>query len=670
MARTGSVGARLGPSACLASVSAGVLGAVLWSRAADGNGIVESYVADVLVAAVAFALLGAFLTARRPSLSIGWVATAIGASEGAGLLAYGYATWALSRGAVGGPLVSWVALWLWLPGLVLAAVVLPLLFPTGSLLSRRWRWLLKAAAVCAFLLVVPVAAATWTSRGPALLADDLVVPSGWRRSLLDLQDVAWIALPILAAAALVCVGIRVWRGNETTRLQIGVVVAAMAASFALELGDQALGSGSGTWVGLIAVPLPVVAIGVAVLRRGLWDLDTLLNRTLVFVSLSVCIAAVYAVAVTALARLLPDDRIPLPSLLSAAAVAALFHPLQVRLQGGVDRLLYGRRGDPYAVLAGVVSPLEREPDPGAALNGAVAAIAEGLKLPGVRVDVVDGEGVLRTAAAVGSSCAGPWVSVPLRYGGDEVGELQYALRQGSDGVSPRELQLLEDLANHVAVTAKAVQLTGEVHRSRAEIVTAREEERRLLRRELHDRLAAPLTGIAFGIDAARRLQSRDPQGAEQLQADLITQTHESIDVVRDIIGQLRPPVLDERGLVEAIRERARTLLEPAGVAVEVVADQLPDSVSAAVESAVYSIASEAVMNIVKHARARRCSIRLRLADGVLSLTVADDGGGFTGRRAGGLGVQTMTDRAAELGGTTDVRAASGGGTVVEVVLPL
>ncbi|HUG84060.1 MAG TPA: histidine kinase [Euzebya sp.] len=643
---------------------------MLWSRAADGNGIVESYVADVLVAAVAFALLGAFMTARRPGLSIGWVATAIGVSEGAGLLAYGYATWALSRGAVGGPLTSWVALWLWLPGFVLAGVVLPLLFPTGSLLSRRWRWLLWGAAVCAFLLVVPVAAATWTSRGPALLADELVVPPGWRRSLLDLQDAAWIALPIIAAAALVCVGIRFWRGNETTRLQIGVVVAAMAASFVLTtIGDLALGD-SGTWVGLLAVPLPVVGIGVAVLRRGLWDLDAVLNRTLVFVGLSVCIAVVYAVAVTALVRLLPDDRIPLPSLLSAAAVAALFHPLQVRLQRGVDRLLYGRRGDPYAVLAGVIRPLEREAEPGAALNGALATIAEGLKLPGVRVDVVDVEGVLRTAAAVGSSSEGPWVSVPLRYGGDEVGELQCALRQGSDGFSHRERQLLEDLANHVAVTAKAVQLTGEVYRSRADIVLAREEERRLLRRELHDRLAAPLTGIAFGIDAARRMQSKDPQAAEQLQAALITQTQESIEVVRDIIGQLRPAVIDDRGLVEALRERARTLLEPAGVEVEIVADQLPDSVNAAVESAAYSIASEALTNIVKHARARRCSMELRLANGALTLAVADDGRGFTGRRAGGLGVQTMTDRAAELGGTADVRPASGGGTVVTVVLPL
>lgn len=670
MARTGSVGVRLLLSACLASVAAAVLGVVLWSWAVDGEGIVESYVADVLVAAVSFALLGAFMAARRPSFSIGWVATAIGVSEGAGLLAYGYATWALSRGAVGGPLASWVALWLWLPGFVLAGVVLPLLFPSGSLLSRRWRWLLWGATVCAFLLVVPVAVATWTSRGSALLADELVVPPGWRRSLLDLQDIAWISLPILAAAALVCVVIRFRRGDEMTRLQIGVVVAAMAAAFVLTTVGDVAWDDSGTWVGLLAVPLPASAIGVAVVRRGLWDLDVVLNRTLVFVSLSVCIAVVYAVAVTALSGLLPDERIPLPSLLSAAAVAALFHPLQVRLQQGVDRLLYGRRGDPYAVLAGVLRPLEREPEPGAALNGAVATIADGLKLPGVRVDVIDGEGVLRTAAAVGSPSEGPWLSIPLRYGGDEVGELHYALRQGSDGFSPRERQLLEDLANHVAVTARAVQLTGEVHRSRAEIVTAREEERRLLRRELHDRLASPLTGIAFGIDAARRLQSGDPRAAEQLQADLITQTHESIDVVRDIIGQLRPAVIDERGLVEALHARARTLLQPAGVEVEFVADQLPKSVSAAVETAAFAIASEALMNIVKHARARRCRIELRLATGALTLTVADDGRGFTGRRAGGLGAQTMTDRAAELGGTTDIRPASGGGTVVDVVLPL
>jgi signal transduction histidine kinase len=424
---------------------------------------------------------------------------------------------------------------------------------------------------------------------------------------------------------------------------------------------------------LLLVP---ITIGVAVLRYRLWDIDRLINRTLVYGLLTASIIGLYLLVVVGLGTLFSVLGNLLLSLLATGLVAVLVQPLHQRLQRAVNHLMFGERDEPYRVLARLGSRLEATLATDSLLPIIVQTVAQALKLPSVTLTYQHlGEDVL--AASTGEAhTPEALVRVPLVAQTEQVGDLWLSARVPGDSLTPADLRLLHDLAPQIAVAVQAMrlttelkQLTADLQQSRTRLVTAREEERRRLRRDLHDGLGPTLASLTFKIDAARNLLTQDSVRADRLLEEVRKQTQETLAQIRRLVYDLRPPALDELGLLSALREQAASYQHQGlHILVEVPSD-LP-ALPAAVEVAAYRIAREALTNVVRHAEAEQCWLRLGLHESVLTLQVSDDGKGIDDDHRIGVGWLSMRERAVELGGKCSITRSSSGGTTVQVSFPL
>ena len=413
-----------------------------------------------------------------------------------------------------------------------------------------------------------------------------------------------------------------------------------------------------------------LSIGGAILRYRLWDIDLIINRTLVYGALTAVVVGLYVLVVGGLGALLAVEGNALLSLLATGLIAVVFAPLQRRLQRGVNRLVYGERDDPYGVLSRLGQRLEATLEPQAVLPSVVQTVREALRLPYAAIALRQEDG-LKIAASVGEPVP-RLLRLPLAYQGEQVGELVLGPRAGEESFSPVDQRLLEDLARQAGVAVHAVSLTADLQRSRERLVTAREEERRRLRHDLHDGLGPALASMSLQLAAARNLVEDRPEVAEIL-ATLKAQMHDAVADIRRVVYALRPPVLDELGLVAALREYAARYGgagPEAGLKVTVEAPPSLPSLSAAVEVAAYRIALEALTNVARHSGARSCTVRLSIVDGALRLEVVDNGHGLRPSTPAGTGLISMRERAQELGGTFEIEPVPGGGTTVRARLPL
>jgi signal transduction histidine kinase len=409
-----------------------------------------------------------------------------------------------------------------------------------------------------------------------------------------------------------------------------------------------------------------VFLAVAMLRFHLFDIDLVINRTLVYSSLTACVVALYVLVVGGVGALLHTNRTTAVAFFATGVVAVAFQPLRDRLQRGVNRLLYGQRDDPYAVLAGLGHRLEGTLASDAILPAIVTAVTEALRLPYAAITMRQGDEQVLAAAA---GTLGPVsVTLPLTYQGTEVGALHVAPRAGEE-LGAQDQRLLQDLARQAGVAVHAVRLTADLQRSRERIVTAREEERRRLRRDLHDGLGPRLAGLTLRIETARDRLAHDPD-ADELLGDLSQRMEDAVADIRRLVYGLRPPALDDLGLAGAIRQAAASY-DASDIHIRVdVPDHLP-ALPAATEVAAFRIAQEALTNVVRHAGASRCAINLRFDDASKSLTllVEDDGRGLSPERRNGVGLQSMRERAEELGGSLVVESRPGEGVRVQAELP-
>jgi signal transduction histidine kinase len=604
------------------------------------------------------------VVAARPSHRIGWLLLAGGAAwavgnAGVDVAEHGAANPdsvpGVSAFALGGGVVRDV-------GWYAVILGLPILFPTGRVASPRWRWLTRALVV----IMAASAVDTLVAPGANLMIhgwDNPLELSGW---LSFVDPVAFmLSLPlalVVAVGALFELRDRWRRGAELERQQL--LLFAMAAGLPVLAGPISFIPGAPDWVFSVAVlPLPV-AVGFAVLARGLYDLRTAANRTVVWVVLSALVAGVYAAVIAALGGALDFGTAAWLPALAVGVVAVSFAPLRDALQRGVNRVLFGRWDEPYEVLARIGQRLEATGDVRRLLADAASELSA-LGLRHVRIEDAHGHVV---ASSPDADVAQPDVvdEIPLLVYGERVGTLRF--ESPATPLRPSDRRLLEDLAVHLGGVLHDHRLTGELQRALERVVLAREEERRRLRRDLHDGLGPALAGHLLRLDViAREL----PPGSRAL--ELVDALRDDIRAtvmdVRRVVEGLRPPALDELGLAGAVEQAVHRIAADGHLRVEVQIAPLPP-LPAATEVAAFRIVTEAVANVVRHARASMCRVALEASGGALRLCVEDDGIGLAAAASGGNGLHTMRERAEEMGGSLRVTTRDGTSVVAELPVPV
>jgi signal transduction histidine kinase len=653
------------------------------------------------VLSLAYPTVGALIASRLPTNPIGWIFCGVGLLYVVQRFTLAYADYALLENFAfpGGEYVAWFSSLAEFSGRVLAVVFVMLLFPDGRLLSRRWRIVAWTAVLGAALMAINDAFYPGPLHLPSYVNNPFGVVGviGGRITTYDFFTVSTLVGKTLlltsSLAALFSLFVRLRRARGDGRQQLkwflyaavpaGVCFGLVLLQYILldleelflfnpqlmqSLDSWGLFSDEISYVAAFAMLVVPVFTYIAILRYNLYDIDVVINRTLVYGALTACIVGIYVLAVVALGALFQAQGNLGVSLLATGLVAVLFQPLRSRLQRGVNRLMYGERDDPYAVVSRLGRRLESTLAPDTVLPTLVETIAQALKLPYAAILLNEGEG-FRTAATYGSPLGEP-ETLPLVYQREEIGRLVLSPRAPGERFSDADRSLLEDLARQAEVAVHAVRLTSDLQHSRERLVSTREEERRRLRRDLHDGLGAQLAGLNVQAGALRRLIPHDPDAADELVVELREELRSAISDIRRLVYDLRPPALDDLGLVEALRrlaERYGSEDEQLSVLVEVSQD-LPD-LPAAVEVAVYRITQEALTNVARHARARTCVVRLAMDEDV-ALEIVDDGIGIPAQRSAGVGLTSMHERASELGGSCVVQSVPKGGTQVLVRLPL
>jgi len=525
-----------------------------------------------------------------------------------------------------------------------------------------------SATACPSRSCTRAAESTWTGPTLAEKAGGRPFPAwalpGYHRlgALWAVTNIAWAAIFAFILVALV---VRYRRGGDVERRQLLWLV--LAVMVVLVYAGVAWGIFSaGPVLGLLVIPLIPAAVTIAILRYQLLDIRLVLSRTLVYGVLTAAAAGVYA-GLVALLDVLVRSRVNLGSAVAASIVVAIgFNPARVRLQRLIDRALYGDRRDPVRTVSLVG---ERLAGTGASgLPGVLEALCDSLRLPFAAVRHGPAE-----VAAYGKA---PELlhSTGLSYDGIRIGELVVGLRAGQRRLGSQDIAVLDLLAGRLALALHATALSAALQESRVGIVAAREEERRRLRRDLHDGLGPVLTGIAFKADAARNTLPADPVRASELLGQMRADTTAAISDIRRLVYGLRPPALDDLGLIGSLRQQsARMAQRPDGSSVTVRLDAPEDMppLPAAVEVAAYRIVTEAMTNAARHAGATSIEVRLALPEGDgLRIEVSDDGAGPSASWQAGFGLISMRERAAELGGCCEAGPAPGGGGRVTASLPL
>jgi two-component system NarL family sensor kinase len=531
-----------------------------------------------------------------------------------------------------------------------------LIFPTGRPLSRRWR----PALWCGLAATVLVALNGMLGPGEDLaFQGNPLLPEATARAVGEPFGIGWFLMILATAAGIAAIVARRRSATAEMREQLQLL---LRAALVVALGFLACAVGSlvsstaldfGAYLAVSSLAVLAAAMAVAILRHRLYGLDVYVDRALVLSGLTVALGGLYVAAVLGMGRLLGQEvqlGIALPA---TALVVVAFQPLRDRLQRSVNRLLHGQRDEPYAAIStlgrrlGAAMPAEH------VLPVMVETIADALRLPYVAVELAEEPDA--PAAVHGTPAAGVALRLPLVHAGERLGDA--------------DRRLLEDFARRASAAASAVALSVEVAHARARLVSAREEELRRLRGDLHDGLGPTLAGAVLTIDAARRMLTADPQSADRLLDQAAASVEGSVSDIRRLVYGLRPPALDQLGLAGALRQHASTL--SAGdtlLSCDVVApDPLP-TLPAAVEVAAFRIAQEALTNVVRHARARRATVRVTVGD-ALDLEVADDGRGMPPDPRAGVGLTSMRERANELGGAFEI-ATDRSGTRIRVCLPL
>jgi signal transduction histidine kinase len=636
---------------------------------------------------LATAIAGALVISRQPKNAIGWLLAFSGL---AGLVAgqaqdYSvYANIVQHHTAPGGRLSAWLGSWIWQPGITVMLTFVLLLFPDGRLPSRRWRPVAWVTAATVVVSAVGMAVGSIPRSNFAVDTGGVITDT---TRLADTQALSLFAfITGLVCLAGLIVRFRRSRGQERQQLK-WFAYGGVLFAFGLVLSVMTvLGPGHSrapSWANNVqeftsgAIP---IAIAIAVLKYRLYDIDVVISRTLVYGSLAVFITAVYVGIVVGVGTLVGSGGQPnlALSIIATAIVAVAFQPVRERLQKVANRLVYGKRATPYEVLSQFSEHVAESYAADDVLPRMARVLAQGTGAERAEVWLRSGDQLRATAQWPdgNEAAASPPVPVagqllPAIPGGDRavpvwhqgvlLGALTVGKRQG-ESLTPVEEKLLDDLASQAGLVLKNVGLTAELlqrledlRASRQRLVTAQDEERRRLERNLHDGAQQNLVALKVKLGLAEAFAEKDPAKAKELVGQLKADADEALETLRDLARGIYPPLLADKGLAAALESQARKATLPVTVETDGIG-RYPQEI----EAAVYFCVLEALQNIQKYAAATRAVVRLHDRDGRLGFEVEDDGKGFDPEHAEkGSGLTNMGDRLDALGGSIEFTSVPG-----------
>jgi signal transduction histidine kinase len=666
------------------AVAGAIFGLKNGSDLVSYNGVFE------LVGVLGFAVLGAILASRRPTNAIGWiyVGTAVTfalSALGDQAATYGFVT--NPRAVPGAAIGAWLSVWVWAPASGLLMVFSLLLFPDGRLPSPRWRPVAWLGALGIVLITVPVALEGWPLRGPRLLYANEpppTLPAAFRLAV-HVQQWAFLVMFLLALASAISLVVRFRRASGDEREQIRWVA---FGGGLLILGFVSNTLTNNNFLGIIGLAGLPVASTIAILKYRLYDIDVVINKTVVYGLLAAFFTVVYVAIVVGIGTAFGSRSSRLLTVLAAVVMAVAFQPVREWARRLANRLVYGKRATPYEVLSDFSERAAGAYSTEDVLPRMARILAEGTGATRAEVWLRVGDELRPTASWPQGS---EMESARLRVAGDELpefpgnagafpvrhqGELLGALtldKPPSEPLTPTETKLLTDLASQVGLVLRNVRLTSELQArledlraSRQRLVVAQDEERRRLERNLHDGAQQQLVALAVKLGIAETLARKDPDRTAEMLSGLKADTGEALDNLRDLARGIYPPLLADKGLGAALDSQARKAAVPTTVEVDSVG-RYPQEV----EAAVYFCCLEALQNVAKYASASTATIRLLADHGSLRFEIEDDGAGFETATTGyGTGLQGMADRLDAIGGTFEVRSRPGEGTTVLGGIPV
>jgi signal transduction histidine kinase len=664
----------------LAAVAVSLLiGGSVWQAYSD-----EGLEADVLLLPVvaAFPIVGALIARRQPHNAIGWLFLAIGLTTAIGLAADVWfrsdptgSAWA----AVLGELV--------LSGLLGLPFVL-LLFPSGRLLSPRWRWAFWVAVAASVTLLFGAIFSPSLTEYPGV--HNPVGIEAIRGTPLDQGGIGWGLLLVALVASPVSLVLRYRRAEGEERQQLKWLAWSAALIWMGWLLLEATYAGAGdeapaSWlaevpfvVGFVSLP---IMVGVAILKYRLYEIDVVIKKTVVFAILVGLLMAIGAVPAIALSGSLLDrvrDR-PEVTLIAGVVLGLLIIPLYRLSRLIADRLVFRGRASPYEVLrtfAGRVGETYASDD---VLHRMARVLADATGASHARVWVRVGD-ELRLGAGWPKIAASAQAadladgSLPadlddhaaeVRHRGELLGALSVSMPP-NDPMNPSKEVLVEDLAAQAGLVLRNVRLIEEVRESRRRIVAAQDARAKKLERDIHDGAQQQLVALAVKERLAASLVGKEDDRLRAMLEELQHETTDALEDLRDLARGIYPPLLADEGLAQAIEAQARKSVVPVTVERDAIGRY-----SQEVESAVYFSILEALQNVAKYAEAGVARVRLGRSEGHLTFEIEDEGQGFDPATASrGTGLRGMTDRLEAIGGELTIESAPGHGTRVLGRIPI
>jgi signal transduction histidine kinase len=655
-------------------------------------------VGDVLflVAFQLFSVVGVLIASRRPENAVGWLLLVTGVANGIGLLSASYPAWALyvHPSAPFGAEIAGLTSWLWIPMVALPATFLLLVFPDGHLPSPRWRWFARVLAVGMIAGSIGILFSPGTVDGFPGVQNPFAV------SWLEWLTIGIFLIPVGVVAAVASLVIRFRRATGDDRQQIKWIAVA-AAIVGVLYGTALVVSFSSGWdsqvtpgwiqtlqgVCVASFGLLPIAIGIAVLKYRLYDLDLVIRKTVVFALLAAFITAVYVGIVVGIGTIAGAASNTVLSAVAAAAVALAFQPVRRGAQRIADRLVYGSRATPYELLSDFSQRVSSTYAADDVLPRMARLVAEGIGADRAAV-WLRSDGVLRVAAswpddderpppvAIDDGDAVPPLpgstdTFPVDHHGDSLGALGVAIPL-NDPMDPTKAKLVEDLASQAGLVLHNVRLTAELQArlddlraAQKRLVAAQDHERRKLERNIHDGAQQQLVALTVKLRLAQALVGKEPARAESMLVDLQADSQSALEDLRDLARGIYPPLLADKGLPAALGSQLRKSAVPATLLADGVG-RYPQEI----EAAVYFSCLEALQNAAKYAAASSATVELHDDGAELGFTVSDDGLGFDPSSVVyGTGLQGITDRLGAIDGRLAVESVPGRGTVVTGHVP-